>query len=491
MSDYFIGVDIGTGSVKALAVADSGKILTTAQIPYPTFHPQENLSEQDPDTILKSFIRCIHSITKELARNPAGIALSSAMHSIMFVDRKGNAASNLITWADNRAAQTAEKIKRSSLGEVLYEQNGTPIHAMTPVCKLTWFKENDPSSLKDAFKILSIKEYIWSQIFHTFEADHSLASATGMMNIETLKWSENALDISGVEHSQLPSLVSTGFFRNDADPNIASQMGIDAKTPFVIGASDGCMANLGSFAVKPGIGALTIGTSGAIRVASKKPICNFEAMTFNYRLDEETFICGGPTNNGGGVLKWYSEKMLGKTLSTANDYHELLSPISSTNAGADGLIFLPYILGERAPIWNANATGSFINIRNTHKQSHFTRAVIEGISMALYNIASKMEATGLPIDRIHVSGGFVHSAEWLQILTNIFGKQICLVNSGDASALGATYLGMKKLGILRSYHDIEKKTEREFYPDKEIHNLYLDQLSRFNKLYSGIIQSTT
>jgi gluconokinase len=243
------------------------------------------------------------------------------------------------------------------------------------------------------------------------------------------------------------------------------------------------MANLGSFATQPGIGALTIGTSGAIRVASKKPIFNFGAMTFNYRLDADTFICGGPTNNGGVVLKWYAENFLRIKLDSASDYQQLLDKIKTIEPGADGLTFLPYILGERAPIWNSEATGVFFGIKNHHTQEHFTRAVLEGVSMSLYNIAESMEQCGLKIDQINVSGGFVHSAQWLEILANIFNKNICLINVGDASALGAAYMGMKKIGMIKKYSDLASKESKVVKPDPQYFHQYQKQYALFLDLY--------
>jgi gluconokinase len=491
MTDYFIGTDIGTGSVKSLAIDAKGKVRATSQILYPPLALEQGRYEQNPEVILQSFINSISEVVQQMNSKPAGLGLSSAMHSVLFVNDNGAPITNLITWADNRAGEIATKLKRSAIGEMLYEQNGTPIHAMSPLCKLIWFKDHEPEMLTIATKIISIKEYIWSKLFHVYEADHSLASASGLMNIETLSWNESALNAANVRADQLSTLVSTSFHRSGIDASLARQMGIDPSTKIIIGGSDGCMANLGSFATDPGIGALTIGTSGAIRVASKKPVCNFTTMPFNYRLDLDTFICGGPTNNGGVVLKWYAESFLGKKLETADDYNELLKPVKSIDYGADGLIFLPYILGERAPIWNSNATGVFFGIKKHHTQKHFTRAVLEGISMALFSIASGMEQSGLAIEQINVSGGFVHSNEWLEIMTNIFGKKLSLINASDASAMGAAYMGMKTLGMIQNYNQLKNTDIKEIFPEQEIHERYLHQFKRYQSLYSSLADNMT
>lgn len=490
MSSYVIGIDIGTGSTKAVAVDASGKVIATNVAHYPTLHPAPGHCEQDPETVYDAFTTAISKITGELKTSPEAIVFSSAMHSVIPVTGAGQALTPIIIWADNRSASIATRVRQSSIGEVLYEQNGTPIHAMSPLCKVIWLRENDKATFEKTHKFISIKEFIWFKLFLDFEVDHSIASATGMMDIDTCTWNINALSLAEITEDKLSRLVPTNHTRSNADQNVCAALGVDTKTIFIAGASDGCLANLGSFAIEPGIAALTIGTSGAVRVASRKPVFNFNAMTFNYRLDAETFICGGPGNNGGVALKWYVENFLGKTLKTASDYDEILKTLSDSKPAADGLIFLPYLFGERAPLWNSDATGGFFGIRGHHKQPDFTRAVIEGISMALYDIAENMMRAGTTIDRIHVSGGFVRSTAWLKVIADIFNKKLCLLNTDDASALGAAYLGLKTIGLIKDYAEI-KITMQEILPDVTLHERYQNNFKQFRKLNAHLHSGNT
>jgi len=485
MSSYIIGVDIGTGSTKAVSINTSGQVLFSTSASYPTLSPQPGYSEQTPEAIWQAFIKCIQQTVNELGQ-PTGVALSSAMHSLIAVDESGHALANMITWADNRSASIAERIRNSAVGEMIYEQTGTPIHSMSPLCKIIWLKENEQDLFAKTHKFISIKEFIWHKLFQSFEIDHSLASATGLFDIEKLEWNTNALALAEITTEKLSSLISTGTIRNTLVPEVATQLKINANTPFIVGASDGCMANLGSFATEPGIAALTIGTSGAIRVGNTKPTLNFDAMTFNYRLDESTFISGGPVNNGGVTLKWFIQNFLNKNLNSSDDYNAILQEMETIKAGADGLVFLPYLLGERAPIWNSNAQGVFFGINGQHKQAHFTRAVIEGITMALYHVANAMEESGLIIKQIHVSGGFVRSKAWIQILSNIFNKKVCLINPEDASALGAAYMALKSLGIITSYDQIKPESIETYLPDSTQHEIYTANFQRYKKIYSGL-----
>ena len=359
---------------------------------------------------------------------------------------------------------------------MLYEQTGTPIHAMSPLCKIIWLRENETALFHQIHKIISIKEYIWYKLFGVFEIDHSIASATGLFDIEKLSWNVNALEQCEISVDKLSIPVSTSHTRYDVLKSIHELLGVDQNTPFVIGASDGCLANIGSFAISPGIAALTIGTSGAIRVAHSLPTSNVETMPFNYRLDENTFITGGPINNGGIALKWYIESFLKKELKTTADYDEVLNASKSIAPGSNGLIFLPYLLGERAPLWNSEACGVFFGIDSLHKQEHFTRAVMEGILFALYNICKSLEESGLKINEIHVSGGFVHSEIWLQLLADIFGKKIVLIRAEDASAQGAAFLAMKKLKLINDYDVLMPSSVKTYLPNHNHHKIYAEKI---------------
>lgn len=483
---YIIGIDIGTGSTKAVALNNTGEIIHSTQASYPTLHPEPTYSEQAPELIWQAFAKCVARTADFLKEQPAGIVLSSAMHSLIPVDETGSPLMNMITWADNRSATIATRIKESPAGRSIYEETGTPIHAMAPLSKIIWIRENEPELFKRVFKFISIKEFIWFKLFNEYETDHSIASATGLFNILDLQWNTRSLELCGIGPQHLGKPVPADHVGKDMASTTAATLKITPDTPVFIGASDGCMANVGSFAIDPGVAALTIGTSGAIRVANSKPTFNIKAMTFNYCLFDDLFISGGPINNGGIALKWYAESFLKTKLSSPADYDALLNVIKKIPPGSNGLIFLPFLLGERAPIWDSNSSGLFFGIRNFHTQEHFTKAVVEGISMALYSIGRAMEDSGLTIDRIHVSGGFVHSEIWLQILADIFNKSIYLIHQEDASALGAAYLGLKSLGLIESYAQLKPAHHESFTPDPSNHQIYKKTFSIYGRLYAKL-----
>ncbi|MEB0261265.1 MULTISPECIES: gluconokinase [unclassified Mucilaginibacter] len=488
MQKYFVGIDLGTGSSKAVAMDALGNTLATAQSYYPTSNPQPGYSEQNPDLIWRAFINCISKITTNLNAPPAAVSFSSAMHSIMPVDEQGNALTDAMLWSDARSGDIAQKIRDSADGEDLYKHTGTAIYAMSPLCKLMWLRENDKEFFNKAFKFISIKEYVWFKLFDVFEVDYSIASAMGMFDVLQLKWYDKALDLAGISSAKLSTPVNTDHKRYVATVDILP--GIDTQTAFIIGASDGCCANLGGNAVRPGIGALTIGTSGAVRVGSKAPVYNYEAMTFNYLLNADTFICGGAVNNGGGAVDWLLKDFLKLEHVSDENYKYLFKTIDTVKPGSEGLVFLPYLYGERAPVWDAKSSGAFININFKHQQQHFLRAALEGVCLALNDVLDAVENPEEPIKEIVIGGGFITSATWVQILADITGKKLVLLQGGDSSSVGAIYLAMEALGIdINPVINKEAQDRVEIEPNAEAHAIYSKIFPIYKKLYSDLKSS--
>ncbi|SEA41961.1 gluconokinase [Pedobacter hartonius] len=482
---YILGIDIGTGSTKAVAVGQDHIAFDSSQFFYPTDTSEPQHSEQDPELIWQAFQNSVTELVSKLGYPPLAISLSSAMHSVIAVDEQCNALAPMMTWADSRSAAIADELLASPLGLKLYRETGTPVHSMSPLCKIIWIRENQPEFFKGVYKFISIKEYIWYRLFHTFEADHSIASCSGLMDVEKLVWSKLALSTAGITVAQLSALVSTTYLRNDFEPSTSFDV-LKARTPFVMGASDGCLANLGTGAISPGIAALTIGTSGALRVSGSQAAPNESAMTFSYRLDEETFINGGPVNNGGIALKWHLKNLFQKEQLAAADYADALSQMEQLNPGAEGLIFLPYLQGERAPIWDSKSCGTFFGMRLIHQPRHFTRAVIEGICFALNDVLKSLEESGQQISQLNVSGGFVSSAAWLQIMADITGKRLVLATAEDASAVGAAYLAVKATGISSTYPLPDRGESTTVEPDQANHVIYQQYFAVYRKLYANL-----
>lgn len=473
--DYYIGIDIGTTSTKAVAFNLNGNQLAKHTIGYELQHAQPNWSELNPKEILEAVIKCLIK-TKELLPNDHLVLISfcAFMHSIMAVDKNNNLLTDCIIWADNRAVEIAENIAGTSFGKEIYHKTGVPVHAMSPLCKLLWLKENNPVIFKNTYKFIGIKEYIFFNLFDDYLIDTALASGTGLLNINTLKWDASILNYIGINTEQLPKLVKPEhvlFLKDDAN----SSLKFFNKIAFVVGGSDGGCANLGSGAITEGTMAVTIGTSGAVRILDHQVYTDAHARTFCYHVKEGAYIIGGASNNGAVVLQWLHKNILqdNETIST------LLASAEKIKPTADGLLFLPYLLGERAPLWNANAKAVFFGLSIVHTKAHFVRSAMEGVLYNLYAIG-KILLERKKIKSIYASGGFSKTDAWVQMLSDIFNLPVFVTSSEESTALGSVIIGWDALKLKGQLSEIN---EKNYQPNVTNHLVYQKAFKKFERIY--------
>lgn len=459
---YIIGADVGTTSIKLVMYDETGKVVNYVNNGYPLYQETEGMAEEDPDEILTAFVKGCRQMTQKVAaKDIKGISFSCAMHSLILLDDRFHPITRALTWADNRAYAQADKLKHSDLGKQLYQETGTPIHPMTPLTKILWFKDQKPDLYKKARYFVGIKEYLYYWAFGQLKEDYSIANATGMFNIHTMDWDEKALKLTGVSRDQLPALVDTTYQMKGMKPHFSHITGLDPQMPFIMGAADGCLANLGVDAIDPGVEAITIGTSGAVRVVSDHPVTDPKGRIFCYYLAPHMWVVGGPVNNGGIVFRWIRDQICHADKVTAQelnmDPYDVLTDIAkNVPAGSEGLIFHPFLGGERAPIWDANARGSFFGLTRRHGIPQMIRAALEGIVYNLYavNLALR-DVVGEP-KRIQATGGFARSALWRQMLADIFDHEVDIPKSFEGTALGAATVGMYSLGMIKSLGEVKK-----------------------------------
>ncbi|WP_144529430.1 gluconokinase [Peribacillus simplex] len=463
MTSYMLGVDIGTTSTKAVLFTKKGDVIQQENIGYPLYTPDMTTAEQDPEEIFQAVLKAFTNITKQHSdKQISFISFSSAMHSVIAMDENDQPLTRCITWADNRSEAWAHKIKDELDGHEVYKRTGTPIHPMSPLSKITWIVNDHPEIATNVKKYIGIKEYIFKKLFDQYVVDYSLASSMGMMNLKNLDWDEEALRIAGITRGQLSELVPTTKVFNNCDPDLAKQIGIDPQTPFVIGASDGVLSNLGVNAIRKGEIAVTIGTSGAIRTIIDEPKTDEKGRIFCYALTEKHWVIGGPVNNGGMVLRWIRDEFASSEVETAKrlgiDAYEVLTKIAErVRPGADGLLFHPYLAGERAPLWNPDVRGSFFGLTLSHKKEHMIRAALEGVIYNLYTVFLALtECMDGPVTRIQATGGFARSAVWRQMMSDIFESEVVVPESYESSCLGACILGLYATGEIDSFEVVSE-----------------------------------
>ncbi|HRO46653.1 gluconokinase [Agriterribacter sp.] len=483
-----IGADIGTSNIKVIAFKNDKEVLLSETASCTTIQPSSEKMEQDPELILQSVNSLLKKVLSQLEGKPVtGICFSTAMHSIIAIDDHNKPLTNAILWGDTRSMRQCNRLKENGMAEKLYRQTGVPLHPALPLCKIMWIKENEPGIFNRAHKFISLKEYFFFQWFEKYIIDHSIAGATGMQDIHRLQWSGAALQAAGIREEQLSRIVPVTHTETQLTGSYRKYFGIE-NIPFIIGSSDGCLANTGSGVFSADEAALTIGTSGAVRTTIPAPALNKEPTLFCYPLLEDVFIKGGAVNNGGNVLSWFAGNFMNQKLSSESDYALLVDQAHTVDAGANGLLFLPYLQGERAPIWDAAARGVFFGMNNLHCQPHFVRATLEGINYALYDVFCELTKDHDPVKTIYASGGFVQSAPWVQMVSDIFNKEVVISNQADASATGAALLGWYATGASKSFIPLSSSLNKgkTFYPNKEKHTTYMRQFAIFRSLYLAL-----
>jgi len=449
-----IAVDIGTTAVKILAVDGGGRVRASHSIDYPLNTPKPGYAEQDPDLLFESVVKGVRTVMDRSGIDPGDVlcvSFSAAMHSLIGLDGDNRPITPCITWADTRSAAVAERLRRDGSGLEFYKSTGTPIHPMSPLVKLIWLKEREPELHASVRRWVGIKEYVFARLFGRFVIDYSLASATGLFNLEKLDWHDEALAAAGLTRDRLSEPAPTTSVMTGLSAEYARAMGLRPDTPFVVGASDGVLANLGTGAVEPGVTAVTIGTSGAVRSVVDRPAFDPEGRLFCYALTDRLWVIGGAVNNGGIVLRWACDNLFAAETEAARlageePYDRLVRLAQEAPIGAGGLLFLPLLTGERAPYWNADARGVFFGFSLRHDVRHALRALLEGVVLQIGAVARLLEQAGGKARETRASGGFARSPFLRQMLADALGTPVRVTHTVESSGLGAAWLGLHAIG---------------------------------------------
>lgn len=447
---YPLAIDIGTTNIKFQLFKDT-ELIKELSYPIETYREEKGKVYQRPETILGLIQQGIRELSK-LDYPIKQLVFSTAMHSIMPVFEGSTEEEELYIWQDSQATSFIQMFKETDQATSFYQKTGTPVHEMSPFAKIGFFKGKN--WFNQVTRWIGLKEYLMYQLTGEYILDYSMASATGLFNIHEMDWDQDVLTYLGITRQQLARLVDTNS-SFVIKKEWASRMGLSDETHIFIGASDGCLASYGSYLANGTLNTLSIGTSGAIRKLSRNIVLNEEAQTFCYYLNRDYWVIGGVTNNGGQVLDWADRVFFGNE----RLYSELNTVLQQTKIGSNGLLFLPYINGERSPLWNANALGSFSGVNHEHGQADMVRSVVEGI---LFNLRFISEALVLDVRDLTVNGGFFQHDMLTMMTADIFGKH-CVQSRYSEATFGAIGL----LQPVRTYSFISQ--ERTFCNSEHHH----------------------
>ena len=491
----WIGVDIGTTGVRAIAYEADGKSVGSAQAFYPLDTPHPDWAEQNPVQIYDAVEQVVRETADSLRYKRkvlGGIALSTVMHSFAALDKEKNLLTNMMTWADSRSSAIVQEMQQDpNLCRRFYQKTGCPVHACYPLAKILWLRRHHAELFGQMRYVGSLKDYVFAEFTGEWIIDRSAASSSGLYNAKELCWDEEILSYIGIAADYLPPVVSTTW-QHAISPAAARRMHLPEGLPVVIGATDGVLVNVGIGAVRPGQISATIGTSGALRMLTEKPMMDKEGRTWCYNLTDNMWVAGGAINNGGIVLRWLRDKVChygGAQMENLDiDAYDLMTmKAGRIDAGADGLIMLPFFTGERAPYWNSDLRAMFFGLSLTHGRSHMIRAAMEGICYSLNSVLDALRDFG-QIEDIRVSGSFTKSPLWLQILADVFHEEITLPDNSEGAAFGAAVLGFISAGVLKGIEDTGSlvQAKKMYRPQPEATEVYQKLYGIYQRLYQNL-----
>ncbi len=449
-----IGLDVGTTAAKVSAFALGGGWRASADNEYPLQQPRPGWEEQEPEVMWRALREGLAEIAEACGAAPViGIGVSTALHGLIGLDADRRPVTPLLTWADSRAAEQAMRLRGTELGRRLHRTSGTPIHSMSHLTKLIWFAEEDPETAASVRWWVGLKDYILLQLTGELVTEVSHASGTGLLDVITKDWNSEALEVAAIRRDQLPPVRPT----TEALPvraNLLAELGLPDGVRVVLGAGDGPLGNLGVGALEPGVVGLSLGTSGAVRMVTDRPYVDDAGKLFCYNLADDAWVIGGAISNGGIVVRWGGD-VFGVDFADepgGNPDGMLLDLARDIPIGADGLVALPFLMAERAPLWNPTIPGAFLGVRRSHGREHFVRAAIEGVALMLSTVVDELDRV-TPIRQIRATGGVFRSPVWREVLSAALGRPLVVTDGADGTALGAAALALYGLDEAASLRD--------------------------------------
>lgn len=482
--DVVIGIDTGTTATKGVAAGPRGEIRALTSVHYPLSVPGPGRAELDPARLVTAAVKALTDVAaecRERGDRVIAIGLSAFLHALVPMSADGTPLGPLVTWADGRSAEQCERIVAAGRAKVLQARTGTPVHPMSPLTKLAWWGANDPETLRGTPRWGGVKELIVAALTdRAFQVDLSIASGTGLYDIHSRTWDDEALEIAGVRAAQLAEVLPTTE-RLRLRPEVARAAGLDPAVPLIIGAADGPLANLGVGATPPGVAAVSLGTSGALRTVVERPTTDEAGRLFCYALTEDRWVIGGAVNNAGSVVRWAGESFAAgfdRPGAEGEDADQrdaaLLAEAAAVSAGSEGLLCLPYLLGERAPWWRPGLRGAYLGLRREHKRPHLVRAAVEGVCQQLALVRDSFDAEGCAVTEIRATGGAAASQLWVNVLASALDLPVAVADTPEGTALGACLLARHALGELPDLGEAAALVpiSRHTRPDPEDADLY-------------------
>jgi xylulokinase len=497
MTAYLLGIDVGTTGSKALLVDATGAVTASATTEYPMFTPQPLWSEQNPADWWSATVTSIRQVLEQggvTAEQVAGVGLTGQMHGLVLLDAQGEVLRPCIMWNDQRTAAQCAAITQKVGAENVLRLTGNPVLPGFTAPKIAWVQEHEPDVYARAAKVLLPKDYARYRLTGGFFSEVSDASGTSLFDVGQRQWSDEMLAALSLPRQWLPEVTESPVVSAHISAAAAKETGLRQGTPVVGGGGDQAAQAVGTGIINEGVVSATLGTSGVVFAASD-----------TYRLEPEGKLHAfchavpgmwhlmGVMLSAAGSFRWYRDALGDlerlQAEETGRDAYDLLTEAAAeVPPGCEGLLFLPYLTGERTPYPDPHARGVFFGLTLRHGKAHMTRAVLEGVTYGLRDSLELMRALGLSIEQVRASGGGARSPLWRQMLADVFDTEIVTVKVTEGAAYGAALLAGVGAGVFGDVADacqtaVQVTGRTEPGPDVPV---YADYYPRYRALYPAL-----
>jgi xylulokinase len=486
-----LGIDIGTSGTRAVVVDGQGQVISAATAEHVNFASTHlGWAEQDPEDWWGAATRAVQQCLAQATINPSdidGIGLTGQMHGLVALDKNDRVVRPAILWCDQRTSQECREITEELGAQQLIEFTANPALTVFTLPKIRWMQKHEPEVWSRVRSILLPKDYVRFRLTGSRATDVADASGTLLFDVAHRQWSAPMLEVARLHADLLPRVFESQQISGHVSEEAARATGLRAGIPVVAGAGDQTAGAVGMGIVEPGAVSATIGTSGVVFAATSTPVRDPQGRihTFCHAIPNCWHVMG-VTQAAGLSLKWFREQFSANGNSTVVSYDHLMEEAAKTPAGAEGLLWAPYLMGERTPHLDPNARGALVGLTAGHTRGHMIRAILEGVAFSLRDCLTIFSELQIPVASIRLGGGGARSPLWCQIQADIFGREVSVLQAEEGPAYGAALLAGVGVGAwpsVRNACEASVRVARRFEPDAERAAAMNRQYARYEKLY--------
>ncbi len=477
--NYYIGIDLGTSSLKGILADVNGNILRQCSADYEVRYPKNGWTEQNPSDWIAALKKVLKTLTRDCSHSVKGLSFGGQMHGLVVLDGSGEVIRPCILWNDGRTEKQTKYLNAEVGKEKLSGLTGNIAFAGFTAPKLLWLYENEPDNFARIAKIMLPKDYLAYVLTGEFATDYSDASGTLLLDVKNKRWSQEMLNICRVSENQLPELYDSFSVIGNLKREFADELGLTSDVKVIIGAGDNAAAAIGTGTVKNGDCNVSLGTSGTIFISRDGFSVDGANALHSFAHANGKWHLMGCILSAASCRKWWLEDILANA-----DYQQ--DETAARNADCCGVIFLPYLSGERSPHNDVNAKGAFIGLSATTSRADMSRAVMEGVAFALRDCLEVARQNGVVVQSTNLCGGGAKSETWRQICADVFGIPVNILTTEQGPAFGAAILAMVGCG---EYPDVLSATEKivkvkhTVYPQADSVERYEEKYLKFKELY--------